>query len=332
MGKFCVGIDLGGTFIKFALLDRQMQIAASMQVPTPAAGADAVIDAMAAGALELMRRQSVDKGDVAALGIGSPGPLDLEAGVVLALPNIPGFENVALRDRVGGKVGLPAVLENDANAAGLGEYLRGGGKGARIMVLLTLGTGVGSGIVIDGVVLHGAHGIGAEVGHMIVCPGGEPCGCGQKGCLERYSSATYLARLARRAVEQGHRGVPKAEVSALGSPSSLSETLASKGDIDARDVEQAWRAGDELGAQIWEQAMHYLGVACVNLARTLDPDLIVLGGGMARAGDALLEPVRRHFRALHWTVAEPKTEIVLARLGNDAGVIGAAGVAWEKYG
>jgi glucokinase len=321
MGRQCLGIDLGGTFIKLALLDEQMTIRSSRQLPTPTdRGPEAVIAAMVEVARGLLAEQGQDGNQVVGVGIGSPGPLDLEAGVVIAMPNIPGFQNVPLRDRVGSALHLPTLLENDANAAGLGEYLCGSGVGSRLMVLLTLGTGIGSGIVLGGEVFHGVHGIGAEVGHMIVQPGGEPCGCGQRGCLERYASATYLSRLATRAIQQDGRS------------SRLGEVLQAKGEITARDVNDARRAGDQLAAEVWDQAARYLAVACVNLCRVLDPDRIVLGGGMAAAGDDLLGPVRRHFEQVHWTIDRPRTTIALAKLGNDAGVIGAAGAAWAKFG
>ena len=269
---------------------------------------------------ELLRDHGLGREDVAGVGIGCPGPLDLDAGIVIGTPNIPGFENVPIRERVSQGTGLPAVLENDANAAALGEYLCGSGKDCRVMVLLTLGTGIGSGIVLDGRLLHGAHGIGAELGHMIVEPDGERCGCGQQGCLERYASATYLARHARRLIEEDGRD------------SSLRAVLEQAGDIDAKAVVHARAAGDALAEEVWDRAMRFLAIGCVNLCRIFDPDRIVLGGGMAAAGEDLMAPLRRHFAEAHWHLAEPKTDLALAALGNNAGVIGAAGVAWERFG
>ncbi len=321
MAGSCVGIDLGGTFIKCALLDETMAIKGRLQAPTPVDdGPDAVIEAAAAGAEQLLRQEGLSRGDVVGVGIGSPGPLDLDAGVVIGMPNIPGFEKIPLRDRLAERLGVGVVLENDANAAALGEYLVGSGKGARLMVLLTLGTGIGSGIVIDGRLLHGAHGIGAELGHTIVDPDGEQCGCGQRGCLERYASATYLAQYARRLVEDEGR------------QSCLEQVISKKGDIDAVDVNDARRAGDELAEAVWDRAVRFLAIGCVNVCRILDPDRIVLGGGMAKAGEDLMGPLRRHFRKQHWQLSEPKTALALAELGNDAGVIGAAGAAWERFG
>ena len=321
MARFCIGIDLGGTFIKAALLDDALTPAAQHSAPTPTdGGADAVIDAMAEAAETLLARAGVAKTDVAGVGIGSPGPLDLDAGVVIGMPNIPGFENVPIRDRLARLIERPAVLENDANAAALGEFLVGSGRDGRDMVLLTLGTGIGSGIVIDGKLLHGAHGMGAEVGHMIIDAGGRPCGCGQRGCLERYASATHLAAHARRLIEEDGR------------ESALATLLSEKGSFDARDVQHAAGEGDRLAKEVWAEAVECLAVACVNLARVLDPELIVLGGGMAKAGEALMRPLRERFRRLHWTLAQPRTRLALAELGNDAGVIGAGGAAWQEFG
>ena len=318
MARWCIGIDLGGTFIKFGLLDESLRPGGTLRLPTPAGeGAAAVLRQMIAGAGQLMSQEKLAARDVAGVGIGAPGPLRISEGVVLAMPNIPGMENVPMRDRVGEALGLPAVLENDANAAAYGEYICGAGKGAGDMVLLTLGTGVGSGIVIDGKVLHGAHEIGAELGHMIVVPDGEECGCGQRGCLERYCSATYIAQRAARLVEKEGR------------KSSLTRALKEKGAISSKDVEDAHKAGDKLAEEVWDQAACCLALGCVNICRTLDPERIVLAGGMAKAGDELMGPLMKHFRRLHWRLTEPRTTISLSRLGNDAGFIGAAGVAWQ---
>ncbi len=320
MGRFCIGIDLGGTAVKYALVDEQSAPRADHQVATPAGdGADAVVEAMAAGAEQLLHNAGVDKADVAGVGIGSPGPLDIDAGIIIDTPNIDGFKDFPLRDRLADRLALPAVLENDANAAALGECLAGAARGARSLVLLTLGTGVGSGVIIDGRLVHGAHGMGGEIGHMIVDPGGRLCGCGQRGCVERYASATFLAQHARKLVEAGDR------------PSSLADVLAAKGDLDAKDVHQAALAGDAVAADVWDEALRMLAVACVNIARALDPELILFGGGMANAGAGLLEPLTEHYLALHWTLHDACTRLALAALGNDAGSIGAAGAAWEKF-
>ena len=316
MTRYCIGIDLGGTYIKFGLLDEQRRGGELRQLNTPAGG-QAVVEQMVRGAESLLAERGVKHEDVLGVGIGSPGPLDLHRGVIIDMPNIEGMRNLPIRDLVSERLSLPAVLDNDANCAAFGEHLCGGGSG-KDLVLLTLGTGVGSGIIVDGRLLHGAHGVGSEFGHMLVDPGGELCNCGQRGCLERYCSATFIAHRATRMIQEGRNGL-------------LAAVLKQKGDINSLDIEHAATAGDELATEIWDGAAYYLAVGCVNIARALDPDEILLGGGLAKAGAALLEPVRKHFAALHWKLTDRLTHIDLARLGNDAGTLGAAGVAWAKF-
>lgn len=321
MARFCIGIDLGGTYIKLTALDVDRTPGEVVSLPTPGSGgAEAVADRMADGARRTMDEQGISAKDVAGVGIGAPGPLRISEGVVVGMPNIPGMENAPLARMVSDRLGLPCALENDANAAALGEFLCGAGESSNEMVLLTLGTGLGSGVIMEGEVFHGAHESAPELGHLIVVPGGEECNCGQSGCLERYCSATFMAARARRRIE---REAAEGE---------LARRLAEKGEIDARDVREAAAAGDHLAAEQWDEMAYYLAIGCVNLCRIYDPDRIVLAGGMAQAGEALLEPVRKHFRELHWKLAEPLSEIALAKLGNDAGAIGAAGVAWLRFG
>jgi len=320
MAKYCIGIDLGGTFIKFCLLGETGEATGFFQLPTPnEGGPDAVIQQMVGGAERLLKTNDVERGDILGVGIGSPGPLDLEAGVVRDMPNLPGFSNVPIRDSVGEALDMPAVLENDANAAAFGEHLCGAGEGLGDMVLLTLGTGVGGGIVIDGRVLHGAHGMGAELGHMIIVPDGEQCNCGQRGCVEKYCSASNLAQYAMEQVSQ------------RGTGSVLAEVMQAKGSLEARDVQEALAVGDSLAGELWDRTMYYLALACVNICRIFDPDEVVLAGGMTKAGDHLIEPIRRHVSELNWSMSKPLTKIAIARLGNDAGVIGAAGVAMQEF-
>ena len=321
MAEYCIGIDLGGTFIKFGLMDARHRTRGIFQLPTPAGeGADAVVARMVEGARRLIGEAGLGLDAVAGIGIGSPGPLNLSEGIIYAMPNIRGMAGCRIRDRVADGVGLPAVLENDANAAGYGEFLAGAGQGVRDLILLTLGTGLGSGIVQDGRILHGSHEIGGELGHMIVELDGESCGCGQRGCLERYCSATFLADYAMRRLVDG------------AGDGELRRRFEANGLIDARDVNEARKQGDGLAEEVWQRAARFLALGCVNLARIFDPEMIVLGGGLAKAGDDLLEPVRRHYEAMHWSLTEPKTCLALASLGNDAGVIGAAGVAWQTFG
>ena len=319
MKRTCLGIDLGGTFIKFGLLDADRTPGRTLQLPTPTGeGSEGVVRQMIAGAERALAEAGLNRDDLVGIGIGAPGPLDLESGVVIAMPNIAGMENVALRDRIAEAVGCRAVLENDANAAAYGEYICGAGKEARDMVMLTLGTGVGSGIILDGRVLHGAHGIGAELGHMVIEPDGEWCGCGQQGCLERYCSATHLGRYAAARIRDGEQ-------------SSLASVLDETGELTAKDINTARRADDALAADVWRRGAHYLALACVNICRIFDPDEIVLAGGMILAGDDLMGPLVEHYQQRRWSLTPWQTAIAFSTLGPDAGVIGAAGVAWQAF-
>jgi len=318
MSKYCIGVDLGGTFIKFCLMDENRQASEIFQLPTPATGAKDVVAQMVAGGKQAMARRNLMPKDIVGVGIGSPGPLKISEGVVIALPNIPGMDNLPICRLVSeGLFGLPCVLENDANAAAYGEYACGAGKGKGDMVLLTLGTGVGGGIVVNGKVVQGHHEVGAEIGHIIVEPGGELCNCGQRGCLERYASATFIGQWATRLVREGRS-------------SSLQAVLDAGGTITAKDINEARKAGDALSAEVWDKAMRYLALGCVTIARMLDPDEIVLAGGMTKAGDDMMVPLRKHYEALHWTLTPPLTNLAIAELGNDAGTLGAAGVAWLR--
>ena len=321
MADKCVGIDLGGTFIKFTATDQQGGASEIFELPTPTdGGPEGLVEQMVNGARKAIEACE-DNGDkVIGVGVGSPGPLDLKAGLVIAMPNIAGMVNVPLRDMISEPLGLPVVLENDANAAAYGEYISGAGKDTHDLVVLTLGTGVGGGIVVDGELLHGSHEIGAELGHMILVPDGALCGCGQRGCMEQYCSAKFMAErtMARMASEKPQ--------------TALNAVMESDGSIDAKAINDARAAGDAFAAEAWDQTARYLALGCVSLARIFDPDKIVLTGGMAKAGDDLVEPVRKHFADLHWSMTEIKTEVAIATLGSDAGSIGAAGVAWRRFG
>jgi len=316
MAKWCIGIDLGGTFIKFVALDADYVATDVFQLPTPDS-AEGVVTQMAIGARQAMDRNGLSPEDVAAVGIGSPGPLDIDEGIILALPNIPGMDNVPIRDLITAELSLPVALENDANAAAYGEYICGAGKGDSSMVLLTLGTGLGSGIILNGEILRGAHGVGAEIGHIIIVPGGEQCGCGQKGCIERYCSAGFMAQRAQRRIESGDEAT------------SLRDVLAATGSLDAKAINDARRAGDAVAADVWDEALRYLALGCVTICRIFDPDRIVLTGGLTKAGDDLLVPLQEHFAAENWTLTEQLTRLAISTLGSDAGAIGAAGVAWR---
>lgn len=312
-GRLAIGIDLGGTSTKLALVDQSGSIIAASCFPTNGdAGTDQFIDAAIKAIGQLIALRSIDRAELVGVGVGSPGPIDLRSGMLLKTANLP-WVNFPIRDQLAARLKLPVVLDNDANAAAFGEYWCAGQGGCRNIVLLTLGTGVGAGVVLDGKVLHGQYDNAGELGHMIVSPNGLLCGCGQHGCLEAYSSAGAIARRFEQAIKGGE------------------ETSLSATDVnDAKAVSCGAKRGDTLCHRLWNEACFYLAIAAINIQHAYNPEVILLGGGMSDAGQFLLETVRGHFEANKWNLHNDFPRIELARLGSDAGVIGAAGLAWTK--
>ena len=326
-----IGLDLGGTNIKSAVLDETGRLLAAASVPTGAEeGPEVVIAALVQAAHDVAAQAGVGLGRIDAIGIGSPGPMDFDAGVVINAPNLSNFVNVPLRDRIAAGTGRPTVLENDANAAVLGEYWAGAARDPQIrhVVMLTLGTGIGAGLVDDGKIVHGAFGNGGEGGHIIVVPDGRACACGQRGCLEAYASASWTARRAEEALDAWSGGE-----SGGGGQASLLAQLYQPGQqpLTAKAVFDAAMAGDALALQIVDETATYLGLACVSFCRLLDPQMILFAGGMILSGDFLFHRVRQAFAKHTWTVAADRVRITPAALGNDAGVIGAGAVAWDAH-
>jgi glucokinase len=313
--KLTIGVDVGGTNLKAGLVDAAFAVVERREIETQAArGVDHVLARIAGLIGELREISGRNGAPVGAVGVGVPGPLDFARGLVFNAPNLPGWVNVPVRDRLSEACGAAILVENDANAAAYGEFVAGAGRDSQDMVLLTLGTGVGGGIVADGRVHRGAFGNAGEVGHIIVQPGGRACPCGQFGCLERYSSANAIEQRAAEAIRAGR-------------PSRLADAMQHSGEIDAPDVAAAARAGDALAAEIWDDACRYLALACTTLQHIVNPRVVVLGGGLINAGAQLLVPVRRHLEALTWRMADDRPRVEFATLGGDAGIIGAAAIA-----
>jgi glucokinase len=249
---------------------------------------------------------------ISAIGVATPGTMDIPGGLILDPPNLKPWRNVPVRQYIYDAFKVPTAFQNDANAAAYGEFWVGAGKDMHSMVLFTLGTGVGCGIIIGDLIVEGEHSHGAEVGHMkIEITNPRQCGCGRWGCLEAYSSATAVVKRTLEALAQA------------GGKSSLSELLQ-QGEITARDVFSAAAAGDALADKIVEDTAFYLAVGATNMMHTIDPDMIVYAGGMIAAGESFLERIRKHVRQLAFPVPAARTQIGYARLGNDAGFIGAA--------
>jgi glucokinase len=311
-GQFSIGIDLGGTNLKAGICDAQGVLTTQHTVETQAdLGFEHVFARMVRMVDELMTLAQLAPDDVAGIGVGAPGPLSRAEGIIHNAPNLPGWVHIPLRDRLAAAIGLPVTLENDANAAAFGEFVAGAGRDSRNLVMLTLGTGVGSGIVLDGRVWHGADDSAGEMGHTILVPGGRPCPCGQNGCFERYCSASAIATRLVEAVEAGQDSI-------------LAADIRTGRAIDAANVERAKAAGDPLAVRIWDETCYYLALGCITLERLLVPDLIVLAGGLIGAGDRLLVPVQENYAKLRWKLTPQVTRIALSTLGGEAGVIGAA--------
>ena len=307
--SYTIGLDLGGTAIKGGLLDDVANVMAQDKIPTrPEEGPDGVFTRMAEFADRLCDEAKIDPDEVRAVGVGVPGPMTTE-GMLLYAPNLAGWRNIPIQKQFGRKLRWPVRVVNDADAAAYGEYWAGAARDQTIQysILLTLGTGVGGGIILDGEIYSGPHGAGAELGHTIVQLNGHPCGCGQRGCLEQYTSATAIAKEAKRRLEAG-------------AASTLSDNPT------ARDVFQAMEAGDKMATEVVDLCCEYLAIACVNMTRIFDPQMILLGGGVTAAGSALLDRVRADYQKHSLTIYEARARIELASLGNDAGFIGAAGM------
>jgi glucokinase len=316
---YCVGIDLGGTNLKAGLLDERAAVKCRFSIPTEAErGADRVIANIAGAVERAIAEADVKYEEVVGVGIGSPGPLSHKEGVIISPGNLPALRNVPIRGLIHERTGIKTTLENDANAAAWGEFWAGAGKDVNDLVMFTLGTGVGGGIIADGVLLRGYFENGAELGHLLVQPGGRKCSCGQSGCVEAYSSAHNLARWAEELIAEGRK-------------SSLSKKIDAGEMVMAEDVVEAARAGDALAGYVWDRVCYYLAIACVQVQHVINPQRIVLAGGLIAAEGFLLDPLNKHFCSLTWELLDDKPGIMTATLGNDAGFIGAAGCAWEAH-
>jgi glucokinase len=307
-----IGIDLGGTNIKAGIVDEQGKILTKVDCPSKVErGHEAVIADMAMLARKAVEKAGLTMDDVKCIGIGVPGILDPKTGVVPFCVNL-GWHHVPLRELMRSHIDKPVFIDNDATVAGLAEYVAGISKGTQSSVFLTLGTGVGGGIVINGKVYSGAHGIGSELGHTIVKFDGDLCNCGNYGCWERYASASALIRMGKEAAEQRPDCMIARHVNG-----NLDR-------ISAKTVIDCAKAGDETACAVFQRYAYYLAVGIVSIINSLDPEIIALGGGVSAAGDFLLNAVREEVAKLIFYKDMPYARIELATMGNDAGIVGAA--------
>ena len=307
------GIDLGGTTIKGALVSEKGEILYQKAIPTGAERDNKeVIRDMGTLVLDMMSEYGVDPEEVESVGIGSPGAIDPENGKVIYAANFANFVDVPVRGILEEMLEKPIYVDNDANVAALGESMFGAGEGRKNCVLITLGTGLGGGIIIDGKIFSGAFYGGAELGHQVIVVDGVPCTCGRKGCWEAYSSATGLIRMARKAAEEN----PESAINAL-AENDLSR-------VNAKMVFDAVKAGDASAQAVLDEYVKYLVHGIANTINVFQPEVMIVGGGVSGAGEALMAPVRERLAKEVFAGQLDKVIVRTATLGNDAGVIGAA--------
>lgn len=324
VSNYIIGVDLGGTNIVSLLMSRDGKILARDTRKTLAKeGKERTISQMVASVREILREGEISKvfsESILGVGIGSPGPLNTKEGVIHFAPNLPGWIEVPLIQVLRDELNLPIFLENDANAAALSEWWLGAGKNVDNLVLLTLGTGIGGGIIIGGEVLHGAWDTAAEIGHMIIHEGGLTCGCGKQGCLEAYASATGVVKRTLAAIEKGKKTL-------------LTDLVENRlEDITCELIFKTAEKGDSLAKWIVEETARYLGIGIASIVNIINPEMIILSGGMIAAGGLLFKPVRKYAQENALAAAIKEVKIVPAALGGNAGAIGAAATVLKKKG
>ena len=311
--SYTIGVDVGGTKVLGGVVDELGAVIKTARRDTPREGGAALTQAIADVAKELMSEFTIDS-----VGVSAAGFVSSDRKTMLATPNIAGWNGVDLDYQLTSLIGLPVVIENDANAAAWGEARFGAGRGKRHMLMLTVGTGIGGGIVVNGELYRGAFGIAAEIGHIRVVPEGHLCGCGARGCFEQYGSGNALMRHAREAI--------------AASP-DIARNLLSRGDgtlegLTGKAITDAARDGDAVALAAFNTTAQWLGAGIASLAVVLDPECVVIGGGVIDAGEILLKPTREALeRSMPFAGKHPYPEIIGAQLGNEAGLVGVADLA-----
>lgn len=308
MKKYCFGIDVGGTTVKMGLFTTEGELLDKWEIPTRKEDGGAyILNDVAASVEAKLAEKNIAKEDVAGAGIGVPGPT-LDTGYVSICVNL-GWKGKNPANELSELLSIPVKAGNDANVAALGEMWKGGGEGYLDVVLLTLGTGVGGGIIINGEIAPSHRGVGGELGHITVNPDEEAtCNCGNHGCLEQYASATGVVRIAKK----------------LLAASKEESSLRTLETVTAKDVFDAAKAGDHLAVEAVEVLGKYLGLVVANVALTVDPDVFVIGGGVSKAGQVLIDVITKYYHKFAKIIGDNKAKVVLAKLGNDAGIYGAA--------
>lgn len=319
MTKMAIGIDLGGTTIKFAFVTERGERVAewSTQTPTHEGGVH-IVPKICGSIKQMMRQMNFTSDDFLGIGMGSPGAVDQEKGTVTGAYNLNWTELVMVKEQMETSLGLPLYLDNDANVAALGEQWMGAAKNEQNVVFLTLGTGVGGGVIVNGQLVHGMQGIAGEIGHIKVEENGFTCSCGGNGCLETVASATGIVKVARQ------------EAKGFVDRSPLAQGIIQGQTITAKYVFDNARLNDPLAEAVLIRVGKYLGTTCANIANILNPSIIVLGGGVSKAGDQLLRYIRPTFEGAAFPPIKENTAIRTATLENTAGVFGAASLVFKK--
>lgn len=317
MADYIIGIDIGGTTVKIGIIYHHGDIFKKWEIPTNTSNeGKSIVNDIWHSLDQGLREELIDHSNILGIGIGAPGFLDVESGFVFEAVNI-GWKNVALADQLKERSGLPVYLENDANVAVLGENWKGAGNQEKNVIAITLGTGVGGGIIANGTIVDGENGMAGEVGHMTIDPSGYMCNCGRRGCLETIVSATGIVRQATQVISKNPT-------------SKLAKFVKEHGGITTKDIFQLAGAGDTLSEGIIQHTAEILGVFIANMAVTLNPSKVLIGGGVSKAGDQLLKKIVAVFDTYALPRAGAVCEIKIAQLGNDAGIIGSAFLVKQK--
>ena len=304
MKKYGFGVDIGGTTCKLGLFETTGMVLDKWEIPTRTENGENILSDVAAAIAEKMTEKEILKTQVQGIGIGVPGPVTSE-GVVLRCVNL-GWDIINVAKEMAERTGMPVKVGNDANVAALGEMWQGGGKGRKNVVMVTLGTGVGGGVITDGKVVTGSKGAGGEIGHIIVNDKEtDPCGCGQRGCLEQYASATGIVRMAKKKLDSDSR----------------ESALRAIDPLTAKDVFDAAKAGDAVADEVVDDMTKILGRALANVARVVNPDVFVIGGGVSKAGSVITDRVKKYYDEKSFNSCLD-AHFELATLGNDAGIYG----------
>ena len=316
--KYYVGIDLGGTFIKAGVVDEEYHILAKSSVPSQVDGDDeGLADRIAQAATMAMEQLGLTIKDITSVGVGTPGAVDTVNGVVVYANNL-GFRNTPLGKYLEDRLHTSVYLENDANVAAYGEVLAGAAAGYKDVVVVTLGTGVGGGIIIDGKIYRGFNQFGGELGHMVVQYGGRQCTCGRKGCIEAYASATGLINMTTEAMEAHPE-------------SALWKVAPTLEEVNGKTAYDGMRMGDPVACEVVDTYQNYLGAGLTNFVNIFQPEVLLIGGGICKEGETLLAPLREYIAKEAYSIeGQPTCQLRVCKLGNDAGTIGAA-MLWKLH-